>query len=76
MNKTIEIEVYPDGRLDVFNTAKYLGLSDKTLAMMRCNGTGPLYIKQGKVFYFKSDLDQWLLQNGKRASTAQASRYS
>ena len=55
--KKIEVITYPDGRLDVKNAARYLGLSEKTLAMMRSNGTGPQFIKRGKIFYFKGDLD-------------------
>ena len=70
MNRSIEIIVFPDNRLDAPNAAKYLGLSPKTLAMMRCEGTGPKFIKRGRIFYFKEDLDEWLLREGKRTSTA------
>ncbi len=72
MTKTIDISIFPDGRLDVPNAASYLGLSQKTLAMMRCNGTGPKFIKRGRVFYFKEDLDEWLNVNGRLTSTRQA----
>ncbi len=71
MSKTIEVVIFPDGRLDAANAAEYLGLSQKTLAMMRCQGTGPKYIKRGRIFYFKEDLDTWINQSGKRSSTAQ-----
>ena len=67
----IEIKIFPDGRLDVPNAASYLGLKEKTLAMMRCKGTGPKYIKRGKVFYFQDDLDEWIQANGKFISTSQ-----
>ena len=70
MQKIIEVEVFPDGRMDVANAADYLGFSQKTLAMMRCQGTGPKFIKRGRVFYFKEDLDDWILSDGKRTSTA------
>jgi len=60
MNKPIEIEFFPDGRLDTENASRYTGYSKKTLAMKRCQGTGPKYIKRGRVFYFKEDLDEWL----------------
>jgi len=70
MNRYIEVVIFPDGRLDVPNASDYLGLSQKTLAMMRCEGTGPKYIKPGRIFYFKEDLDQWILKDGKRFSTA------
>ncbi len=71
MTKNIEVVSFPDGRMDTTNAARYLGRSPKTLAMMRCEGTGPKYIKRGRIFYFREDLDQWLLQKGKRTSTAQ-----
>lgn len=71
MNKTIEVVVLPDGRMDTTNAAAYLGLSEKTLAMMRCNGTGPKYIKRGRIFYYQEDLAIWLQEPGKRTSTAQ-----
>lgn len=70
MNKAIEVVTFPDGRMDVPNASSYLGLGEKTLAMMRCQGTGPKYIKRGRIFYFKEDLDEWLLSNGKLSSTA------
>jgi hypothetical protein len=70
MQKIIEVEVFPDGRMDVANASDYLGFSQKTLAMMRCQGTGPKFIKRGRVFYFKEDLDDWILSDGKRTSTA------
>lgn len=68
--QTINILIYPDNRLDVKNTAKYLGLTTKTLAAMRCRGTGPRFIKRGKVFYYKEDLDEWLQGCNRSYSTA------
>lgn len=65
------IVTYPDGRMDVKNTAKYTGLAPKTLAMHRSNGTGPKFVKIGRIFYFKSDVDEWL-NTCRRSSTAQA----
>jgi len=70
MTNSIEVVIFPDGRMDTANAAKYLGISQKTLAMMRCQGTGPQYIKRGLIFYFKEDCDAWLLEEGKRTSTA------
>jgi len=69
MNKVIEVVIFPDGRLDTPNAAEYIGLSPKTLAMMRCQGTGPKFIKRGRIFYFKDDLDSWILEEGKQKST-------
>jgi len=70
----IEIVMFPDGRLDTKNAAFYLGLKEKTLAMMRGYGTGPKFIKRGRIFYFKEDLDAWLNANGRLTSTAQSLR--
>jgi hypothetical protein len=47
------ISIFPDGRMDAKNAASYVGLSVKTLAMMRSNGTSPKYIKRGRIFIIK-----------------------
>ena len=66
------VMVLPDGRMDTRNMARYVGLSEKTLAMMRCEGTGPRFIKRGRVFYYREDVDAWLNAGGRYTSTAQA----
>jgi hypothetical protein len=58
--REVEIAILPDGRMDRKNAALYLGLSVKTLATHATNGTGPRFIKRGRVFYFRNDLDNWL----------------
>jgi hypothetical protein len=70
--ESLPIIMFPDGRLDTKNASLYLGLKEKTLAMMRGYGTGPKFIKRGRVFYFKEDLDAWLNAQGRLTSTAQA----
>ena len=63
LSQDVEYEkvlVLPDGRMNASNAARYLGLSEKTLAMMRSAGRGPAFIKRGRVFYFREDLDSWL----------------
>lgn len=70
--QSLIITAYPDGRLDARNASLYLGLKEKTLAMMRGNGTGPKFIKRGRIFYYQEDLDTWLNANGRLTSTAQA----
>lgn len=67
---TISVLVLPDGRMDTKNAARYLGLREKTLAMLRSAGEGPGYVKRGRVFYFKQDLDTWV-HAGRVTSTAQ-----
>ena len=66
------IKFFPDGRMDTLNASLYVGLSSKTLAMFRSNGTGPKFIKRGRVFYYQEDLDAWLNEGGRVNSTAQA----
>lgn len=66
---SISVLVLPDGRMDTKNAARYLGLREKTLAMLRSAGEGPAYVKRGRVFYFKHDLDAWV-QAGRVTSTA------
>jgi hypothetical protein len=71
MTTTPEVLVLPDGRMDRRNAAAYLGCAPKTLAQYASKGTGPKFIKRGRVWYFKTDLDCWL--GGERvSSTAQA----
>lgn len=60
MSDHVQVTVLPDGRLDAKNAAAYLGLSVKTLAMKRCTGEGPRFVKRGRIFYFKRDLDSWV----------------
>jgi hypothetical protein len=70
----IQVVSYPDGRMDTHNTAIYIGLSEKTLAMSRCSGTGPPFVKRGRIFYFKEDVDAWL-STARYTSTAQAANH-
>ena len=73
--EAVNVVMLPDGRMDTQNAAHYAGLSVKTMAMKRCDGTGPKFVKLGRVFYFRADLDAWL-QRGRVVSTAQASQAS
>ncbi|MBK7897923.1 MAG: DNA-binding protein [Betaproteobacteria bacterium] len=58
--------------MDTTNASTYIGLSEKTLAMMRCNGSGPKFVKRGRVFYFQVDIDAWMNAQGRHTSTARA----
>jgi predicted DNA-binding transcriptional regulator AlpA len=73
--REISVYVYPDGRLDTKNAALYMGFKEKTLAMMRSDGKGPKFIKLGRIFYFKSDIDAWINERARCISTSQ-SRFS
>jgi hypothetical protein len=50
----------PDGRMTPEQASIYLGLSVQTLAKKRCNGSGPKFVKRGRIFYYREDLDEWL----------------
>lgn len=65
------MRIHPDGRVDARDAANYLGLGERTLANMRTNGTGPRYVKIGRIFYFLRDLDAWL-ESKSATSTGEA----
>lgn len=75
MRGSVEVVVLPDGRMDRKNAARYLGLQPKTLAIYASRGTGPRFVKRGRVFYFQDDLDAWI-QAGRATSSAQAAANS
>lgn len=66
----IAVLILPDGRMDAKNAARCCGLSVKTMAIKRCEGTGPLFLKMGRIFYYREDLDTWM-RRGLQSSTAQ-----
>ncbi|MCD6056412.1 MAG: hypothetical protein K0R12_1374 [Gammaproteobacteria bacterium] len=70
--QSVLVDMFPDGRFNVENAARYLGLSPKTLATLRVNGQGPRFIKRGRIFYYLDDLDAWLNAHGRLCSTGQA----
>lgn len=66
------VSIYHDGRLNTKQASLYVGLSVKTMAMMRSQGTGAKFIKRGRIFYYQTDLDDWLNRGGRVNSTAQS----
>jgi hypothetical protein len=71
MTHIAEVLMLPDGRMDRRNAATYLGCAPKTLAQKASLGTGPKFVKRGRVWYYKSDLDEWM-GSVRVSSTAQA----
>lgn len=70
---THNIHTYPDGRMKPQGAACYTGFSEGTLANWRSLGIGPSFIKpNGRIFYYREDLDSWLQGSGSVRSTAQA----
>lgn len=57
-------------RLRPAEAAEYAGLSASTLAKHRCRGTGPAFIKAGRVVLYEVlDIDNWL-SGRRRLSTS------
>lgn len=56
--------------------ARYVGLSESTLAKLRLNGNGPTYCKLGRrVVYRLTDLDQWLQSRTARDTSDADARF-
>lgn len=65
------VRIFPDGRMSALDAAAYCGISYKSMALQRCQGSGPPFIRLGKsVFYRKDDLDAWM-ESCRVTSTAQ-----
>lgn len=62
----MDIKSMPDGRMDTVNAAAYIGCKVQTLAQWRHEEKGPPYIKRGRIYYFKDDIDAWLNEGGKK----------
>ena len=62
--------------LDARDAARFVGLSDSTLAKLRLNGNGPVYCKLGRrVVYRPSDLEQWLQSRTTRDTSDADARF-
>ncbi len=61
VEERVRVRVLPDGRMSRQDAAKYLGRSEKTLAMWAMNGSGPRSVRvAGRCFYFKTDVDAYI----------------
>ena len=57
----VTISVLPDGRVTRKDSARYLGRTEKTLAMWQLQGKGPRQVKVGgRRFCFLDDLDAYI----------------
>jgi hypothetical protein len=57
----IRVRVLPDGRMTRRDAARYLGFSEKTLAMWALSKKGPLSVRMGgRCWYYIGDLDEYL----------------
>lgn len=56
--------------------ARFVGLSESTLAKLRLNGNGPIYCKLGRrVVYRPADLEQWLQSRTTRDTSDADARF-
>jgi excisionase family DNA binding protein len=56
--------------------ARFLGLSESTLAKMRLNGKGPIYCKLGRrVVYRLADVEDWLQSRTTRDTSDADARF-
>jgi predicted DNA-binding transcriptional regulator AlpA len=56
--------------------ARFVGLSESTLAKLRLNGNGPVYCKLGRrVVYRLADLEQWLQSRTTRDTSDADARF-
>ena len=57
----VRVRVLPDGRMTRRDAARYLGFSEKTLAMWALSKKGPLSVRMGgRCWYYIGDLDEYL----------------
>jgi hypothetical protein len=54
------LKMFPDGRMNTDAAAEYIGCTRQTLAQWRTEKKGPAYVKRGRIFYYKEDIDSWL----------------
>ena len=58
------------------DAARFVGLSESTLAKMRLNGNGPIYCKLGRrVVYRPVDLEEWLQSRTARDTSDADARF-
>ena len=59
----VRIRVLPDGRVNRVDSAAYLGVSPKTLAMWQTQGKGPASILVGgRRFSYIEELDRYIAE--------------
>jgi predicted DNA-binding transcriptional regulator AlpA len=64
------------GTLNARDAARFVGLSESTLAKLRLNGNGPPYCKLGRrVVYRLADLEQWLQSRTTRDTSDADARF-
>ena len=76
MNLIIANSAVVGERLNNREAADYLGLKATTLNKWRCHGTGPPYIKVGRlVRYRRADLDEFLRERVRTSTSDKGFEY-
>jgi hypothetical protein len=71
----VPVQIYPDGRLDRENAARYLGRTPRTLEMWAWRRKGPQpHNIGGRVYYFLRDLDNYIAAECGRSSAQRKRR--
>jgi predicted DNA-binding transcriptional regulator AlpA len=61
----------PEQLLTAKQTAERLGLAENTLARMRCQGTGPAFVKLGRAVRYRwRDVELWLARRTQTSTSA------
>ena len=55
-----DINILPDGRMTLTEAAKYIGIKPTTLRILKHKNKGPKFIKPGRIYFYKDDIDEWL----------------
>jgi predicted DNA-binding transcriptional regulator AlpA len=62
----VEVTILPDGRMDIVNAAKLIGLKPKSLSVMIHRPNMPPFVKiAGKVYFYYKDIEKWLKSHKK-----------
>jgi predicted DNA-binding transcriptional regulator AlpA len=76
MKAEVSVETARIKVVSVHDAARFVGLSESTLAKLRLNGNGPIYCKLGRrVVYRTADLEQWLQSRTTRDTSDADARF-
>jgi hypothetical protein len=67
----IEARTNPDGRMDMKCALTYTGRSEKPLAMIRGNASGPKLDTGGRIFNLPADFSEWMNAHRRLSSTTE-----
>jgi hypothetical protein len=57
----IDISILPDGRIDIKNAAKLIGVKPKSLSVILHRAGMPPHVKiLGKIYFYYDDIVKWL----------------